>query len=167
MIAGEKGDAQRSSGSCTRANAFPVVTLTNSKPDTEIPKFLVKTKLNRQVYFLSNQNVNILVSTMILNLTKLFHSLCCSFDLRTQSSDNHGKIWASETNSEVTRAQLHIHSEPTAVLALHGVAQEDAGTYRCRVDFKRSPTRYRKITLDVIGELFPFPFSTSLIKSEK
>ena len=53
----------------------------------------------------------------------------------------------------MARAQLHIHSEPTAVLALHGVAQEDAGTYRCRVDFKRSPTRYRKITLDVIGEL--------------
>ena len=147
-----------------------LVILTNSKPDTEIPKFLVKIKLNGQVYFLSflsNHNVNILVSIMILNLTKLFHSLCCSFDLRTQSSDNHGKIWASETNSEVTRAQLHIHSEPTAVLALHGVAQEDAGTYRCRVDFKRSPTRYRKITLDVIGELFPFPFSTSLIKSEK
>ena len=103
---------------------------------------------------------------MILNLTKLFHSLCCSFDLRTQSSDNHGKIWASETNSEVTRAQLHIHSEPTAVLALHGVAQEDAGTYRCRVDFKRSPTRYRKITLDVIGKLFPFPYSKSVTSSK-
>ena len=97
----------------------------------------------------------------------IFLSLYFSFDLRTQSLDSHGKIWASETNSEVTRAQLHIHSEPTAVLALHGVAQEDAGTYRCRVDFKRSPTRYRKITLDVIGKLFPFPYSKSLIKSEK
>lgn len=85
-----------------------------------------------------------------------------SFDLRTQSLDSHGKIWASETNSEVTRAQLHIHSEPTAVLALHGVAQEDAGTYRCRVDFKRSPTRYRKITLDVI-----VPPSKAIIMDER
>ena len=52
----------------------------------------------------------------------------------------------------MARAQLFTHSEPTAVLALHGVTQEDAGTYRCRVDFKRSPTRYRKIALDVIGK---------------
>ena len=78
--------------------------------------------------------------------------LFSSFDLRRQSLDSHGKIWASETNSEVARAQLHIHSEPTAVLALHGVTQEDAGTYNCRVDFKKSPTRYRKIALDVIGK---------------
>ena len=78
--------------------------------------------------------------------------------MRRQSLDSHGKIWASETNSEVARAQLHIHSEPTAVLALHGVAQEDAGTYRCRVDFKRSPTRYRKITLDVIGKTLSYLF---------
>ena len=79
--------------------------------------------------------------------------LFSSFDLRRQSLDSHGKIWASETNSEMARAQLHIHSEPTAVLALHGVTQEDAGTYNCRVDFKKSPTRYRKIALDVIGKL--------------
>ena len=90
------------------------------------------------------------------HLTYLALSLSCSFDLRRQSLDSHGKIWASETNSEVARAQLHIHSEPTAVLALHGVAQEDAGTYRCRVDFKRSPTRYRKIALDVIGKNLTF-----------
>jgi hypothetical protein len=80
------------------------------------------------------------------------NSLLCSFDLRQQSLDDQGKIWASETGVEVARAQLHTHSEPTAVLALHGVKEDDAGTYRCRVDFKRSPTRYRKITLDVIGK---------------
>ena len=79
-------------------------------------------------------------------------NLFCSFDLRQQSLDDQGKIWASESNSKMARAQLFTHSEPTAVLALHGVTQEDAGTYRCRVDFKRSPTRYRKIALDVIGK---------------
>ena len=87
-------------------------------------------------------------------------NLFCSFDLRQQSLDDQGKIWASESNSKMARAQLFTHSEPTAVLALHGVTQEDAGTYRCRVDFKRSPTRYRKIALDVIGKflyrVFPF-----------
>ena len=87
--------------------------------------------------------------------------LFSSFDLRRQSLDSHGKIWASETNSDVARAQLHIHSEPTAVLALHGVTQEDAGTYNCRVDFKKSPTRYRKIALDVIGK-----FKLMCLKSE-
>ena len=144
--------------------SLKIVNLTNPKPDTQI---YIQNTAKSTSYFQSNQNENILVSIMIFNLTKLFHTLCCSFDLRTESLDSHGKIWASETNSEVTRAQLHIHSEPTAVLALHGVAQEDAGTYRCRVDFKRSPTRYRKITLDVIGKLYPFPFSKSLIKAEK
>ena len=82
----------------------------------------------------------------------IFIYLFCSFDLRQQSLDDQGKIWASESNSKMARAQLFTHSEPTAVLALHGVTQEDAGTYRCRVDFKRSPTRYRKIALDVIGK---------------
>ena len=84
-----------------------------------------------------------------------FSPFFSSFDLRQQSLDSQGKIWASETDLEAARAQLHTHSEPTAVLALHGVTQEDAGTYRCRVDFKRSPTRYRKITLDVIGKSCP------------
>ena len=81
-----------------------------------------------------------------------FSSFCYSFDLRQQSLDDQGKIWASESNAEMARAQLFTNSEPTAVLALHGVTREDAGTYRCRVDFKRSPTRYRKIALDVIGK---------------
>ena len=80
-----------------------------------------------------------------------------SFDLRGDIADPDGKIWASaEIGGEERdsyRAQLHTRSEPTAVLSLLGVTEGDAGSYRCRVDFKRSPTRYWKVVLQVIGEL--------------
>ena len=94
-----------------------------------------------------------------------------SFDLRGDLPDPDGKIWAGEErgggggsggNSNVGgkrdheddgyRAQLHTKSQPTAVLSLLGVTEKDAGTYKCRVDFKRSPTRYWKVNLDVIGK---------------
>ena len=90
-----------------------------------------------------------------------------SFDLRGDMADPDGKIWASaevisgggassasvdNVERDSYRAQLHTRSEPTAVLSLLGVTEGDAGSYRCRVDFKRSPTRYWKVVLQVIGE---------------
>ena len=92
-----------------------------------------------------------------------------SFDLRGDIADPDGKIWASAeiggggvggapsgaaaaVERDSYRAQLHTKSEPTAVLSLLGVTEGDAGAYRCRVDFKRSPTRYWKVVLQVIGE---------------
>ena len=87
-----------------------------------------------------------------------------SFDLRGDMADPDGKIWASaemgsgggapsvDVERDSYRAQLHTRSEPTAVLSLLGVTEGDAGSYRCRVDFKRSPTRYWKVVLQVIGE---------------
>lgn len=93
-----------------------------------------------------------------------------SFDLRGDVAHADGKIWADsnkgrgdgvrEGNS--TAAELHTKSAPTAVLSLHGISENDAGTYWCRVDFKRSPTRYWKVHLSVI-----VPPNVSVILDEK
>ena len=99
-----------------------------------------------------------------------------SFDLRGDIADPDGKIWASAeigggveappgaaaaVERDSYRAQLHTKSEPTAVLSLLGVTEGDAGSYRCRVDFKRSPTRYWKVVLQVIGERAGSSFNTA------
>ncbi|XP_023319737.1 protein turtle homolog A [Eurytemora carolleeae] len=68
-----------------------------------------------------------------------------SFDLRNIQ----GKadvIWASELRD---RVNLNIKSDPTAFLTFMGVEEQDKGMYRCRVDFKKSPTRFRDVNLSI------------------
>ena len=79
-----------------------------------------------------------------------------SFDLRHEAGgeEDGGKLWArSDSGDDIPRAQLNVNSHPTAFLALFGVKEKDGGTYRCRVDFKKSPTRFWKVELTVIGRL--------------
>lgn len=72
-----------------------------------------------------------------------------SYDVRGK----HGNSPSHWKDQEVVqqRAYFRTETEP-ATLALHFVEERDAGHYRCRVDFKASPTRNTKVRLVVIGE---------------
>lgn len=49
------------------------------------------------------------------------------------------------------RARLDKNTGP-AVLIIDPVTEKDAGNFRCRVDFKLSPTRNSNVNLEVIGQ---------------
>lgn len=49
------------------------------------------------------------------------------------------------------RARLDKNTGP-AVLIIDPVTEKDAGNFRCRVDFKLSPTRNSNVNLEVIGK---------------
>lgn len=73
-----------------------------------------------------------------------------SFDVRGRSF-NKALQW-SDPNAFGPRAYFATVARPAA-LTLDTVQLDDEGIYRCRVDFKNSPTRNFQIRLSVIGEL--------------
>jgi hypothetical protein len=50
------------------------------------------------------------------------------------------------------RARFSLIPEP-ATLVMDDMRLSDAGPYRCRVDFQRSPTKNHRISLQIIGKL--------------
>jgi hypothetical protein len=58
--------------------------------------------------------------------------------------------WSDDKMMLYGRAHLKANSDKVRLL-LEPVLREDEGVYKCRVDFKKSPTRHYRIHLAVIS----------------
>ncbi|XP_075223938.1 neural cell adhesion molecule 1-like [Lycorma delicatula] len=70
------------------------------------------------------------------------------FDVRGRPF-NKALLW-SDGNAFGSRAYFVTGKRPAAALQLEAVELKDAGVYRCRVDFRNSPTRNFQVNLSVI-----------------
>lgn len=75
-----------------------------------------------------------------------------SFDVRGRQYGQ-AKLWSAPTVFGL-RAFFSTATHP-AHLKVDNIEVSDEGMYRCRVDFRNSPTRNLKINLTVIGKCLP------------
>ena len=73
----------------------------------------------------------------------------CSFDVRGRQFGQ-AKLWSS-SQAFGARAYFSSTSHP-AQLKIDNIKLTDEGVYRCRVDFRNSPTRNVKVNLTIIGK---------------
>lgn len=95
-----------------------------------------------------------IISHLII-LLRYSHDSCCSYDARSRQFGK-AKLW-SATHFWGHRASFR--ASPPAQLTLQDLRQSDEGVYRCRVDFRNSPTKNLKVNLTVIGKYIDFAFN--------
>jgi hypothetical protein len=95
------------------------------------------------------RNVEKYLWQLILNYYYLPSLLTRSFDVRGRQFGQ-AKLWSSPA-AFGSRAFFRTASHP-AQLLVDDIKLSDEGMYRCRVDFRNSPTRNLKINFTVIGE---------------
>jgi len=81
---------------------------------------------------------------------KLFFLLFYSVDARGKYMKD-AQHWSDDKMMLYGRAHLKANSDKVRLL-LEPVLREDEGVYKCRVDFKKSPTRHYRIHLAVISK---------------
>ena len=86
------------------------------------------------------------LSTTIFILSFLF-----SYDARAGDGDS-GRRWSDEVGGFGPRAYFQTRGVMMAHLNVDDIRRNEAGLYRCRVDFKTAPTRNKLLNLTVVGK---------------
>lgn len=85
-----------------------------------------------------------------------------SVDLRNGTSNR--KVWSSP---DVFNDRATFRMAGSIRLVINNVNMDDESMYRCRLDFKNSPTKNMKINLTVIGESTTYNIYTYVYYNNK
>ena len=82
-----------------------------------------------------------------------FFFVCCRFDARDKSlltyASHFSPIYGQRASMRLPNG---LTSQNVAVLVLSHLRPEDEGVYKCRADFKRSPTRNNRMFLSILSK---------------
>lgn len=84
---------------------------------------------------------------------KISFKLYFSWDMRLTDSGE-GSHWSDER--ELGNRALFTTDSMKSFLKLSNIKETDSGVYKCRVDFKLSPTRNSLVNLTVISKCYLF-----------